>query len=77
MKYADGSEARIGDRVLIRNGDAGTIVISVSTNEYGPEFPRDKWKSLRSGVLVRTDKGSLVHFEDPISSDLVIKEPTK
>ena len=71
MKYADGTEARLGDRVRIRNGDTGVIVISVDTDEFNPEYPKDEWGDLKSGVLVRTDKGALVRFEEPVPPKLL------
>jgi hypothetical protein len=71
MKYTDGSEARLGDRVRIRNGEIGVIVVSVDTAEYGSEYPKSEWEHLESGVLVRTDKGALVRFADPLSPDLL------
>ena len=42
MKYADGTEAHLGDRVRVTNGDTGTIIASMDTNEYGPEAPKQK-----------------------------------
>ena len=71
MKYADGSEARLGDRVRIRNGDVGVIVVSIDTNEFSPEYPKQEWEHLKSGVLVRTEKGALVRFADPLSPNLL------
>ncbi len=71
MKYTDGSEARLGDRVRIRNGEIGEIVVSVDTDEYGAEYPKNEWEHLETGVLVRTEKGALVRFADPLSPGLL------
>lgn len=62
VKYLDGSVAHLGDRVRIRNGDTGVIVASIDTGEYSAEFPEREWVHLKTGVLVRTDKGSLGAF---------------
>ena len=70
MKYPDGSEARMGDRVRFPNGDEGTIVCSIDTDEYTAEFTRENWADLGSGVMIRTDRGALVRYSDP--NDLVI-----
>ena len=64
MKYADGTEVRLGDRVRITNGDTGTVVASMDTNEYGPEAPRENWAHMGEGILVRTDLGAIVQFDD-------------
>jgi len=73
MKYADGSEAHMGDRVRIRNGDTGLIVFSVDTAEFGPDYPRESWSDIKSGVMVLTDKGALVRFQDPLDPALLVK----
>ena len=69
MKYPDGVEARLGDRVRFSNGDMGTIVFSIDTNEYSEKYPKEEWEYLSVGVMVETDEGSLIHYEDP--NDLV------
>lgn len=64
MKYADGSVAHLGDRVRITNGDTGTVIASMDTEEYGPEAAREDWVHVGGGILVRTDRGALVQFDD-------------
>jgi hypothetical protein len=73
MKYADGTKARLGDRVRITNGDTGTVIASMDTDEYGPEATRDKWAHTGNGILVRTDRGALVQLDDD-HSRLVTRE---
>jgi hypothetical protein len=73
MKYEDGSDARVGDRVRIRNGDMGVIVVSVDSDEFAAEYPKSQWLHLESGVLVRTDKGALVRFADPLDPGLLVR----
>jgi hypothetical protein len=64
MKYVDGIEARLGDRVRITNGDTGTVIASMDTDEYGPEATKENWAHMGGGILVRTDRGALVQFDD-------------
>jgi hypothetical protein len=74
MKYADGTPARLGDRVLIRNGERGVVVASMDTGEFTPEFPQANWGHY-TGILVRTERGALVRFEDP--SPPVLRDSSK
>jgi len=74
MKYADGSYARLGDRVRIVNGDTGVIVASMDTNEYSPEYPAENYADLQTGILILTDKGALVRFEEPAHSKLLFRD---
>jgi hypothetical protein len=64
MTYADGTEARLGDRVRITNGDTGTVIASMDTDEYGSEATKENWAHMGAGILVRTDRGALVQFDD-------------
>ena len=75
MKYPDGTEAQIGDRVQFSNGEKGTIVFSIDTNEYSNEFPKKQWSYLKKGVMIKTDKGALIHYEDPnVGEVMFVKE---
>ncbi len=38
MKYADGTEVRLGERVRIGNGDIGIVVVSIDTNEFNLHY---------------------------------------
>jgi hypothetical protein len=64
MKYADGTEARLGDRVRITNGDTGTVIASMDTDVYGSEATKENWAHMGAGIRVRTDRGALVQFDD-------------
>jgi hypothetical protein len=68
MKYADGSEVKLGDRVRISSGYTGVVVVSIDTTEYDPRFPADDWVDLKTGILILTDTGALAHVEDPLDS---------
>jgi hypothetical protein len=66
MTYADGvTEARLGDRVLIQNDEQGVVVASMDTGQYSADYPEAHWGYFKTGVIVRTNKGALVRFEDP------------
>jgi len=72
MRYSDGAEARLGDHVQLSNGEKGTVVFSIDTDEYTDEFPKAQWNYLNKGVMVKTDKGALVHYEAPNLEDLIL-----
>jgi hypothetical protein len=79
MKYADGvTDARLGDRVLIWNDEEGLVVASMDTGQYSAEYPEADWGYLKTGVIVRTDKGAVVRFEDPSPPLLLVsRDSTK
>lgn len=62
MKYSDGSEAKLGDRVKLWDGIYGVVVCSFDTSEYFAGYPKDEWEYLKSGVMIKTDKAGLIHY---------------
>lgn len=74
MKYQDGTEAHLGDRIRIINGDAGVIVASMDTSEFSREYPAEDYAHLKTGILVLTDKGALIRFEGTEHSELLLRE---
>lgn len=71
MKYRDGTEMHVGDRVRIKNGDTGIIVASMDTEEFSPDYPKENWEDLKSGIVVLTERGALVRFDEDFPQDLV------
>lgn len=77
MLYSDGVEAKLGDRVRFSNGDTGTIVFSIDTDEYSEGFPKKEWEYLNKGIMVKTDAGALIHYEDPNVEEIFLVERKK
>jgi hypothetical protein len=74
VKYDDGTVARVGDRVRIRNGDTGVVIASMDTSEYSSDAPKSDWEHVGPGIIVRTDAGALVQFEDPLPPGLLWRD---
>lgn len=74
MKYEDGTEVRYGDKVRIITNETALVVFSIDTNEYSDEFPKAQWEYLKKGVMVRTEKGALIHVEDWEDLELALVE---
>lgn len=63
MKYTDGNQAKVGDKVLIDSQHYGLVVADIDGNEYSVDLPREQWGYLKSGVIINTEFGGLVHYE--------------
>ena len=63
MEYTDGNLARVGDLVLIDKQYQGVVVADMDGGEYSSQHPQEQWGYLRSGVMIDTDFGGLVHYE--------------
>jgi hypothetical protein len=65
MRYADGRDIKLGDKVELWNGCFGEVVCSIDTDEYSEEFSRSDWSYLRSGVVIRTESKGVIHYIEP------------
>ena len=51
MKYTDGTEMRLGDKVLISSKYYGVVVADIDNAEYSETNPKEQWEYLGSGVM--------------------------
>ena len=65
MKYSDGSDERLGDRLQLWERCSGIAVCSMDTDEYSAEYPKKDWGHLQSGVMIQPDKAGLFHYIEP------------
>ena len=65
MKYPDGQEIRVGDRVKLGQDEGGVVVASIDTNEYSAEHPSGQWSYLKKGVMIEFPTCGLIHYEEP------------
>jgi hypothetical protein len=63
LKYADGQEVRLGDRVKLGADDGGVVVASIDTDEYSSEHSKAQWGYLKKGVMVEFPKYGLIHYQ--------------
>lgn len=73
MKYWDGQEIRVGDKLKVWDGCAGIVVASMDTNEYSAEHPKEQWSYLKVGVMIDTDQVGLVYYTE-MDEDLELIE---
>jgi hypothetical protein len=65
MKYPDGGEVHLGDRVELWDGNIGVVVCSIDAKEYSAGYPGDQWEYLGKGVLILSEKAGLIHYDEP------------
>ena len=65
MKYADGQEVRLRDRVKLGEDEGGIVVCSIDTAEYNDDYPEAQWSHLKKGVMISFPKYGLIHYEEP------------
>jgi hypothetical protein len=61
MRYPDGQEIRLGDRMELWDGSEAIVVCSIDTQEYSHDFPKEHWEYLTRGILISTARLGLVH----------------
>jgi len=43
MKYTDGTEIKLGDKVIISGKYHGVVVANIDGSEYSESHPKDQW----------------------------------
>ena len=76
MKYLDGQEVKVGDKVQLWSGCYGVVVCSMDGDEYTTAYTKEEWGYLKSGVLIKTDKAGLIHYIET-DEDLQLLERDK
>jgi len=65
MKYSNGRRVTVGDRVKLSKGQRGVVVGSIDSREYTPDFPKEEWEYLGSGIIIKSDSGEVFHYAEP------------
>jgi hypothetical protein len=76
MKYSDGKDVKIGDKVRLWSGCHGVVVCSIDADEYTADYPKKEWGYLKSGIVIKTDKSGLIHYIEA-DEDLQLIERAK
>ncbi len=61
MRYPDGQDIHLGDRMALWDGSEATVVCSIDTEEYSADYPREHWAYLAQGILIMSETYGLVH----------------
>jgi hypothetical protein len=69
VRYASGQEVLPGDVVRINTRYRGTVLACIAEAKSLAPHASDEWALLKTGVMIDTDFGGLVHYPD--ESDLV------
>jgi len=65
MKYPDGQDVMLGDKVRLGDDDGGVVVCSIDAGEYSAEAPEEQWSYLKKGVMIKFPKFGLIHYDKP------------
>jgi hypothetical protein len=64
VKYPDGQDVRLGERVKLGQDGGGVVVASIDTNGYTSEHSEAQWGYLKKGVMIEFPKHGLIHYEE-------------
>lgn len=74
MKYWDGQEVYIGDKVIADKSD-GIVVCVIDTKQFSDDYP-EGWGYLETGILIETKAMGLVHYPQ-VDEDVILVERAK
>ncbi|MCX7110325.1 MAG: hypothetical protein NTX45_09380 [Proteobacteria bacterium] len=73
MIYPNGVSVKVGDKIRLWNGCHGVVVCSIDTNEYTPYYSKAEWGYLETGIVIKSDNGSLFHYAE-VDEDIELVE---
>ena len=62
-RYHTGQPVRVGDR--IRYDGPGRVVFVVDDGSYAPDYPKEHWSYLRTGIGIVLDDGNMFVLNEP------------
>jgi len=65
MKYTDGQEIKIGDKLTLWDDYIGIVVADIDAVEYSSLYPKEDWEYLNTGVLIVSEHAGLIHYSEP------------
>jgi hypothetical protein len=65
MKYANGQDVMLGDRVRLGMDDGGIVVGLIGASEYAAGYSAQEWSYLKTGILIEFPSSGLIHYERP------------
>jgi len=65
MKYPDGQEVRLGDKVKLGQDEGGVVVCLIDRGEYSDDYPEAQWGYLKKGVMINFPSYGLIHYVEP------------
>jgi hypothetical protein len=66
MKYHDGQEIHLGDRVALGGDSNGVVVCVLDTGEYSPRYSEAEWGYLKQGVIIDFPTYGKIHYKEAI-----------
>ena len=60
MKYTDGNDVQIGDRVIADESE-GVVVTVLDTKQFSDDYP-EGWTDEKTGVFIETKRWGLIHY---------------
>ncbi len=64
MKYADGQEVRLRDRVKLGQDKGGMVVCLIYAGEWLEDCPVEHWKYQESGVIIKFPLFGMKYYEE-------------
>ncbi len=70
MKYSNGIEVLVGDKVRLSGDEIGQVVGLLEDNQFDTSVNANEWLYLAKGALIRSSKYGLFHYSE-MNDDIV------
>jgi len=74
MKYEDGKQVLLGDKVYLDGGITGIVMCSIDDGIYTSEYLESEWEHLKKGVMVFSEQAGLIHYAEKSKAKTIIND---
>ena len=74
MKYEDGKQVLLGDKVYLDGGITGIVMCSIDDGIYTSEYLESEWEHLKKGVMFFSEQAGLIHYAEKSKVKTIIND---
>jgi hypothetical protein len=62
VRYVDGQDIQVGDRVRMGDDEGGIVVCDIGAGDFSPSYPESEWAYLNEGVVIEFPRYGTLHM---------------
>jgi hypothetical protein len=76
VRYIDGQEIQVGDKVHMGDDDGGIVVCDIGAGKFSPSYSENEWAYLKEGVVIAFPRYGILHMTDTEADlELIARQP--
>jgi hypothetical protein len=64
VKYIDGQEIKVGDKVHMGEDYGGVVVCDIGAGKFSPSYSKNEWAYLKEGIVIAFPQYGILHMTE-------------